>query len=145
MKWNWGYSIGTFYVVFVLALAWQLYRSFQYDRSLVVEDYYAKDLKYQEQYDRLENSLKNKADLKVTRGSDSIKIQFPEGHSTPQGEIHFYRPDKQSLDRKYPIALDDQGIITIPTSDLVSGKWKIKATWNWESLEYYVEKETVIP
>ena len=54
MKINWGTGIFIFYSLFVGALVFQLVKSFQYDNSLVVENYYEKDLNYQEQYNKIQ-------------------------------------------------------------------------------------------
>lgn len=145
MKWNWGYGIALFYTIFVLALGYQLYRSFQYDRSLVVDDYYAKDLAYQEQYDRLNNAQTHNADLKLSRQNGMLTIQFPQGHEAPQGGIQFYRPDNKDLDQHYPIKVDSAGQFHKDIQDLIPGKWRIKVSWQWQGVDYFVEKETVIP
>lgn len=145
MKLNWGYGIAIFYTIFVLALGYQLFRSFQYDRSLVVDDYYAKDLAYQEQFDRLSNTLTHNADLSISKQNGILSIRFPEGHKSPQGGIQFYRPDNQNLDQHYPIAVDSAGQFHKNIEDLIPGKWKIKVSWQWDGVDYFVEKETVIP
>lgn len=145
MKLNWGRGIFIFYALFVITLAVQLYRSFQYDRSLVVEDYYAKDLAYQEQFDRLQNTMTHKADVNIEGKGDSIVIAFPVDHSSPEGSIQFYRADNKSLDQVHAIELDENGRQYFSTAEFVKGKWTIKISWRWDGNDYFVEKEWIAP
>jgi hypothetical protein len=145
MKWNWGKGIFIFYALFVIVLAIQLFRSFQYDRSLVVEDYYAKDLAYQEQFDRIQNVLKHNADVTIEHAADSLLIQFPEDHLSPEGAIHFYRADNKSLDQTYPIDLNEKGRQLFVSSEFAKGKWTIKISWQWDGNDYFVEQEWIAP
>ena len=131
MKWNWGYGIAVFYILFVLSLAYQLYRSMQYDRNLVVEDYYARDLAYQEQFDRIENSLNEKVDIGIETLNGQLILIFPPEHIQPVGELQFYRPDDQ--------------FFTMDASELGPGRWKIQASWSWEGKDYFIEKEYLAP
>lgn len=145
MKWNWGYGIAAFYILFVLSLAYQLYRSMQYDRNLVVEDYYAKDLAYQEQFDRIENSLNEKVDIGIETLNGQLILIFPPEHIQPVGQLQFYRPDDQSRDILRPIILNEDQVFTMDASELGPGRWKIQASWSWEGKDYFLEKEWLAP
>jgi hypothetical protein len=45
MKFNWGTGIAIFYIIFVVSLVFQVFKSRQYDHSLVVDNYYEEDIK----------------------------------------------------------------------------------------------------
>ena len=57
MKLNWGTGIAAFYLLFMVVLLSFVIKSRSYDHSLVTTNYYEQDLKYQQQYDKLANTL----------------------------------------------------------------------------------------
>ena len=78
MKINWGTGIAIFFSVFVLSLVYQVYRSTQYDHSLVSDQYYADDLRYQEHYDKLANAQSLEKDLQIRqpKPGETIEIAY---------------------------------------------------------------------
>ena len=91
MKFNWGHGITLFYIVFVGTLVTVLIKSFGVDHSLVVDDYYAKDIAYQSQFDKSVNSL-NSDNLKVKYDSENGVIKFElQDDAKASGNIQFYR------------------------------------------------------
>ncbi|RMF23875.1 MAG: hypothetical protein D6765_12475 [Bacteroidetes bacterium] len=142
MKFNWGTGIFLFYSFFVAALAFQVYKSTQYDRTLVVEDYYAQDLQYQSHLDKLQNSadLPEKVRIELERPADRLTIQFPENLPGPTGTVSLYRPDDKNLDLQLPLKVDDHNRMTLPTAPLKPGKWKVQVDWQSDGVPYFDEK-----
>ena len=144
MKLNWGNGIFIFYVLFVGALVFQLVKSFQYDHSLVVDNYYEKDIQYQEQFDKLKNTkeLSESLRIKYHKEENQVRIAFPKDIATAEGEILFYRADDKSKDFKLPIK--DSGDIVVPTSFLVRGEWTVSVDWTTDDKSYFEEKNIQI-
>lgn len=144
MKLNWGNGIFIFYIIFVGALAFQLIKSFQYDHSLVVDNYYEKDIKYQEQFDKLKNTkaLSEPLQIEYFKEKNEVRIAFPDDIATAQGEIQFYRADDKSKDFKLPIK--GAGDIVVPTSFLVRGEWTVSVDWTTDDKSYFEEKDIQI-
>ncbi len=138
---NWGHGIALFYIVFVGVLLTALISSFGVDHSLVVEDYYAKDLNYQKQYEKMQNANANhNALIKNNLSEKTISVEFLEG--TPSSaSAQFYRPSDASKD--FSIAFD-KSINIISTETMVKGKWVIKLEWNENGKKFYLEQDIII-
>lgn len=138
MTFNWGHGIALFYVIFVGTLLTVLIKSFSVDHSLVVEDYYAKDLAYQSQYDKSVNSIKSD-NLNVNYDSGNGQIVFEiEDASPATGSIQFYRASDKTKDFIVPISSNN---MDIPVSHLSAGKWRVKVDWTIDGKAYYQEKD----
>ena len=142
MKFNWGTGIFLFYTLFALSLFYQVYKSTQYDNSLVVENYYEKDLAYQSHYEKAQNSLELKEKLQIVHleESNSIRFTFPEGMGKIEGSIHFYRPNNKAKDFQLPIRTDKLLSMEIPVQELNSGRWKVAVDWTANNKAYFDEK-----
>ncbi len=138
MKFNWGTGIFIFYSLFAVTLISMVIRSTYYDHSLVEKDYYAEDLAYQTTFVKMENSLslKNPPKIKHNREKELLQIQFDNESIAPIGTVHLYRPDNEKLDKYYPIQLNVEGLLHIPTKDLAPGYWKVKLSWQAEGTDY---------
>jgi nitrogen fixation protein FixH len=143
MKFNWGTGIAIFFSVFVLSLVYQVYRSTQYDHSLVSDQYYADDLRYQEHYNKLVNAQQLEEDLQIQPLADkaTLELHFPKQVSALSGEIYFFCPSDQSSDFRLPVEPMGDGIQRIPTEELRRGLWKIKVDWTGDGKAYYKEQD----
>jgi len=139
MKINWGQGIAIFYIVFVLALVTQLVISFQYDRSLVVEDYYAEDLAYQKHYNKLVNTVVPGEAAQISHNGNAITVRFPTAHQGVSGDILLYRPNDKSLDKHLTIDADSTNRMLIPATELARGYWRIKVNWQSQNKSYFSE------
>jgi len=142
MKFNWGTGIFIFYSLFVVMLVFIVWKSTQYDHSLVVEDYYAKDLAYQSRYDQIQNSIDLEEKLKIEyhSGSNQVQISFPDriGHEF-SGNILFYRADNKSKDKLLAIQADAENDMLVDVSEYDRGRWKVQIDWTAEGVEYFDE------
>lgn len=143
MKWNFGTAIFLAYSVFAAALIFMVIRSTQVDHSLVVDDYYAKDLAYQEILDRKQNSLQRSGaaivqQSEVKRGH-LLELQFPHQRGRVSGQVQLYRPDNQRLDQFFPIEAQADGRMTIQTASVLSGYWRVRIEWEQAGMEYLDE------
>jgi hypothetical protein len=144
MKLNWGTGIAIFYGVFVFFLAFQLVRSTQYDRSLVVDDYYAKDLLYQEHFDRLVNARDLGQAVRFKQDAGQLEIAFPASHDSPVGQVWFYKPDAVQLDHILEIRTNENRSMLTDISSLHKGLWKVKVTWSEGGVDYFDEGKITI-
>lgn len=137
MKINWGQGIFIFYTIFAITMITMVVKSTGYDHSLVEEDYYAEDLKYQSTYDKMQNSLSLPEPVNITYDhiKNLVSINFPIGVQ-PTGTVRLYRPDNKKLDLSFPIKTNADGTMIIPTTDIVTGVWKVKMDWSANGKEY---------
>ena len=132
---------------FVLLLAGSLYIANSQKNDLVTKDYYDRQIKYQEQIDRIQRAtdLSNPFRLDYEPGSRQLAVHFPERFLSEdvRGSITLYRPSDANLDRSIPIALDDNGIQIIETDRLAQGLWRVKINCAVDTLDYYHEEVVI--
>lgn len=140
---HWGHGITIFYIIFVIAIVTVLFASFGVDRTLVVEDYYAKDLAYQEQYDKMQNAIQaNESKLVVNiLGEQELVELIVETDAPIQGKVAFYRPSDKTQDFSVDFISAES---TFSTASLLKGKWILKVEWNEGPKSYYQERQIYI-
>jgi hypothetical protein len=145
MKLNWGFGIAIFYIIFVLALVFQVWKSTTYDNSLVEKDYYAKDLAYQDHYTKLVNARSLEQDLRIVElpQKQAVGFYFPAQLGPISREIHFFCPSTSQLDFRLPIQTDGAYSQMVPTAKLKRGLWKVKVDWQADGKEFYKEEAIV--
>ena len=120
--------------------------STKYDHELVTEDYYAKELAYQEKIDAGENLAKSTFDVEVKRVDGKLKLlfdQLPSGHDL-SGEVKFYKPDNEAMDQTYPIELQDGSQEMELMSEGKFGRYKIQVSFELDGKQFYKEQELVL-
>jgi hypothetical protein len=142
LKLNWGVKIFTVYGIFVLFMIFMVSRTMKHDVNLVSKDYYAKELVFQDQIEKI-NNLKNldqKVSYKIT--ANTVEINVPEG-AVAEGELHFFRPSDPNLD--VIVSLKNSETIVVPITEFKKGMYRLKADWAANGMEYYAEEIIVIP
>jgi len=109
--------------------------------DVVTENYYEKELKYQDQIDRIGRTKALKDTLKVENTGKELIIKFPNIPDMVKGKdfIHMYRPSDQSLDVKIPVMTDSSNSQIVSTEKLQKGYWKIQISWTSGGKEYFHE------
>ncbi len=116
--------------------------------GLVSDNYYADEIAYQQQIDRIQRT--NALEPSVTvefKPASGLEVSFPAffESATVEGTIILFRPSDKRLDRRIPINLNREGVQFISGINLpVPGLWKIKIFWQVEGIEYYLEEELVV-
>ncbi len=144
MKFNWGTGIALFYLTFVAVLVFAVIKSRTYDNSLVSEHYYADDLAYQQQYDKLVNSQSLLNDLHISKSSEIITFQFPAEVGKAQGEIKFFCPFDSKQDFRVAISPDTRQLQHVDITKVKTGRWKIKVNWQADGKDYYKEEAVIL-
>lgn len=140
MKFNWGHGIFTFYVFFVAILVVVVIKSRTFDNSLVDENYYARDINYQQEYDRRSNSDALVNPLRMVATEGGYELQFPvKGQKRVTGTLHLYRPSTKNDDRRLPLAVRDDGGMVLPLKGMTPGRYEAIVEWNADGVGYYDE------
>lgn len=138
MKFSWGKGIFVVYGLFITGVIIMVSISISRNVDLVVGDYYDKEIRYQEEIDRINNT----SELKVQVGFELIEsnliISFPANspRSQIQGEIYFYRPSDSKKDFRVDIQPGSDFRQKIDLENAVSGLWKVKINWSMDGLNY---------
>lgn len=145
MKIGWGTRVTILYCSFVVMILILVFIAMTQDFHLVTDDYYAKEIQYQQQIDKLNNSalLSEKLIIQYDRKAENISFSFPENPGL-KGEILFYRPSDANKDFNLPIQMDEQNRQFITTQKLLKGLWKVKVDWEANGTNYYDEKTIIV-
>ncbi len=147
MKFNWGTGIvigGALVSTFVGVMA---YKSVQQNFDLVSDDYYDKELKYQSQIQRINNSadLAESPIVSFDQSGKIIEIKYPANTKNGiTGIIELYKPDNAKADRKFNLQFDSGNVQRISTNGFPVGAWDVKITWKSDSKEYYQQNRIYI-
>ena len=141
MKINWGTGIAIFLAIYMAGIIGMVIFSFQKEVNLVTEDYYQKELEYEDQIQRMNNAnkLKNQPTLELSRAAEAILLTFPLSLTPGEGTVLFYRPSDFTKDKKYKLKLDQENKQIFDFADMATGLWKVKLLWEEGEKSYYKE------
>ncbi|MCZ4319131.1 FixH family protein [Aequorivita viscosa] len=147
MKMNWGTGLAIWLVLFIAFILYFVIRistEDKYDYDLVTEEYYQKEMIFQQEFDAEENS--NSLDGKITgkRTTTGWMLTFPKhiDYTKIKGTVFLYRPSNKKLDFEIPLELKSKNLL-IPDQRLIAGRWNTIIKWSYEG-EDYLFKEKII-
>lgn len=116
----------------------------KYNHDLVTEDYYAKELEYQKDIDKLNNAKTLEKNIIVNKTKQGLEIIFPDNLDVKKikGKVFLYRPSNKKLDFEIPISLS-KPILLIPDKHLLDGHWNISIDWQYNE-NLYLFKDTFV-
>jgi len=142
MKLNWGNGIAIFYGCFMVAMILMVIKSCNNQSHLVEEEYYQKDLSYEDfRIKRANgNAMTDQVVVNYNRSSKLLELSFPSDMNSPAGELILYRPSNKYLDKVFKLKLDSMNMMAIPIGkEFAKGLWKIQLDWESNSIPYYTE------
>jgi hypothetical protein len=142
MKISWGVKIAATYIIFVIGVLVMVLIFMNQDVHLVTDNYYAKELEYQNQIDKINRTNQLDEQLQIMNQPSLIKFIFPQQFKTEkiQGKIQFYRPSDQSKDFVIDIMTDTSNSQIVGTEKFSKGVWRVKIDWSVKENTYYNEK-----
>jgi len=147
-KSGWGVGIFALYGVFVLFMLGLVVLATFNAHSLVTEDYYEKELRYQEQIERMNNAntLSAGLDISYDRSNRQIVLSYPADAVIGElmGTVTMFRPSDAEHDVVYPVQVDQDARQYIRTDNLLRGLWRMKVDWMSAGDGYYVEEVVII-
>jgi len=138
---NWGNRIVLVFICFATFIGYMVVRAFQENIDLVAEDYYAKEIAYQNKLQKLSNASLDNKEIIIRQTSESVVITFPE---QAEGQIHFYHPSRKIFDRTFDIALNENFNQEISKSDLISGSYRVNVSWEVDNKDYLQQSSIYI-
>lgn len=114
--------------------------------DLVTEDYYEKELKYQQHIDLVKSTstLEQNIDFQIT--ASKIILRYPNiGSATSYtGTVFFFRPSDKQSDFQSTVKVDSSYSQTFITETMDQGLWRAKIFWSVDKNEYYSEFPIII-
>jgi hypothetical protein len=145
MKFNWGTGILIVIIVFIGAVVAFFFYSRSLQNNLVEEDYYEKELVYQQKIDKMRNVDRLSGKVILEKAGDSLLARFPRefGKDPAAGTMLFYRPSDKSKDFTVRFTTSPSTTVAIGLKSRLRGKWIVKMEWEAGGVAYYQE-ETLI-
>jgi nitrogen fixation protein FixH len=138
---NWGTWIVISFIVFAAGTFAMVYISMSTKVDLVTDDYYEKELRYQEHIDLVKgtNSLDGQVALELS--NSIVRLSFPNigTRESYSGSIQFFRPSDKSSDFILPVAVDSSYGQSVPAALFSKGLWRVKISWVVGKQHYYSE------
>jgi hypothetical protein len=145
---RWPAALVIFYTLFIIVtLSIVVFSTFQ-RIDLVAEDYYEREIRYQQQIERMQraDSLSAPVSWNYNRTEKSVTVRFPLEVTAREikGNLLFFRPSDARHDRVISLQLSGGNSQTVSTTQLLPGLWKIKIFWEFNQKEYYTEGLLII-
>ena len=144
---NWGHKILILYSGFVIMTLVMVFMAYRHDVPLVSDDYYERELKYQDEIDMLTNAGELTSPIRVEyrAGSHLLVIHYPaENTGRITGKIEFMRPSDPKQDTRFQIEVNDQHTQEISTSSMVKGLWNLKVYWENAGTKYLEQQDLIL-
>jgi hypothetical protein len=134
---NWGKGLVVAISLFMLFILGLSFYMMSQQQELETEDYYEKDLTYQQEMEARTNasSLAHPIQFAYTPEEQHATIELSVNQPVA-GTIRFTRPSDASLDFDVPLVLDSVGHQTIATDSLTKGLWHVQASWQMNNKTY---------
>jgi len=144
MKINWGTGlvIGmVLFMAFILFFVITMSTNKKYHHDLVTEDYYQKEMAYQEEIDAEENLNRLSEKIMGKQTAQGWLLHFPKELDPDKikGTVFLYRPSNKQLDFDFPLVLSGSNLL-IPDKRLLDGRWNITLDWVYEGERYLYKK-----
>lgn len=123
---NWGKGIiiaMALFMGFILTLVITLMRQ---DVDLEIDDYYNKELAYNEQYNAQQNYMDGTEKITFNVTTDSLFVIFPKDLQTGAAKIQLQRPNNKQQDAVFDVQASDK--VYIPTKSLPKGVFNCTIT-----------------
>ncbi len=141
MKLHAGHYITAVMAIFILIMIQFMVRAYHNQESLVAEDYYAKELRYQEQIDKLHNAAALSEEVRFQVLPGHLLLEFPTAvaGSIITGELYLMRPNDADGDRRIALRADPTGRFTMDTGGMRRGAYSVHLEWQAGGVSYLTE------
>ncbi len=141
---NWGTKIAVLYLSFVGLILVLAFTCFGQNVELESKDYYAKELKFQDQLNAENNANALTAAIEYNVLDKAVELVIPAEvlSADLKGNVTFFRPSDASKDRTIDIKTNAEGKQLIKDQSFVKGVYRMKVAFSSKGKNYY--KEAVI-
>jgi hypothetical protein len=139
---TWGNKLVIVFLAFAGLMSTLVYKCMNQNFELVSKDYYNDELRYQDKIDGMNNANKLSGVTLTQAATDDVVIKLPkelDGLSAT-GTVWFYCPTSSVNDRKIPLQVNDEGVMSVQRGLLAATNYLVKITWQIGDDKYYSEK-----
>lgn len=144
---NWGNKLLITFVVFSAGISYLVYRSTHVTYELVENDYYKKELRYQQVIDGANSANSLKTAIGFSQSTEGVRLQLPaemQGGAPVTGNIWFYCAYNSHKDRKFDLKTNESGSQLFPLHTIEAGRYTVKVSWSESGKNYYTEKDLTV-
>jgi|APGre2960657404_1045060.scaffolds.fasta_scaffold24939_2 hypothetical protein len=138
---NWGKGIIIAMALFIGFITFLVISLVSHTIDLESEDYYTKEINYEQEITALENGNKLNDKIVVLSQKEFVVVQIPEKENLTKIQIIFIRPDNKKLDKSYLISGTKSYLI--PKIELKKGTYNIEIRFE-NNKTTCLQKETII-
>ncbi|MEY3237311.1 MAG: hypothetical protein RI883_1412 [Bacteroidota bacterium] len=138
---NWGKGIIIAMALFIGFITFLVISLVSHTIDLESEDYYTKEINYEQEITALENGNKLNDKIVVLSQKEFVVVQIPEKENLSKIQIIFIRPDNKKLDKSYLISGTKSYLI--PKTELTKGTYNIEIRFE-NNKTTCLQKETII-
>jgi len=143
----WPATIIAYFAIVLCGVAALIVHSLRNNVELVRSDYYAAEVQYQDQIDRIKRTEPFKNEIGVAYAVQHLEVRLPNAHTSSSdftGALWVYRPSNATLDQKLDLKAKQTQEPYRIEMELAPGLWRIKANWQSEGEEYFFEDSLVV-
>ena len=137
---NWGKWIVVAFIVFAVFIGVLVTVCVRQDVNLVSKNYYVEELAYQQQIERINNTLQLEERPRFRVVDHKIEIQFSQFEILEKGELKLFRPSDVRLDRHFVLHASTEIIQQFDAKTFATGMYRLKMQWSMKGKEYYIEE-----
>jgi len=137
---NWGHGIAIAIGAFIIVIMTMVVISVKMDGiELVTEDYYEKEIKYQDRINsQISATLLDREVIVFDASSKELIFDLPKG---TEATLELFRPSDESLDQTLDFTVESEDKMIIRIDKLQKGYWKAQLHWEENGKVFYQEKK----
>lgn len=141
---SWGIRITVLYLAFVALILTLVFTCMGEKIELESKDYYAKELKFQNQIDATNNVSSLSVPIEHLVKDKTVELTIPKELLSAdfKGEAYFFRPSDSTKDKTIALKPDANGKQLLSDAGFIKGAYKLKISIESNGKSYY--KEDVI-
>ena len=143
---NWGHKILIVIILFLMAMVGMVIYASMQTNEMVDENYYQKEMAYQDVIDAKKNLLTVSTDNVVSQTMLEVVITLPVGtfEKLEKGTIELMRSDSEAKDMHLDIKAHGNNRYVFQKSDLSKGMYKARISWVSNGTAYYKEESVFV-
>ncbi len=138
---NWGKGIIIAMALFIGFITFLVISLVSHTIDLESEDYYTKEINYEQEITAMENGNKLKSKIEMISQKEFVVVQIPEKENLSKIQVIFIRPDNKKLDKSFLVSGTKSYLI--PKTELSKGTYNVEIRFESNSTTC-LQKETII-
>lgn len=139
---NWGKGIIIFMASFMAFILWMVFTLMSKNTDLESEDYYKKEIAYEQEIQAQRNANDAKVKVKVTENKEFVILQFPIEEKIDTVSVEFFKPNDQKGDKLF--AEVGTKTMMVDKNKLQKGLYQINIHYQIASKKFLQKEEIML-